>query len=96
MSQPGESVEDAEQEVTQLPVPFAGTEYEVELDDMKLRALQLDLITRMIGSGNKQSKYSLLAHIDNAIEATAIATGRSGEEVRKCWLAGVHAFLSPL
>jgi len=86
----------AAEEVSQLPVPFAGTEYTVEVDDMKLRALQLDLITTMIESGNKQSKFSLLAHIDNGIEATAIATGRSGEEVRKCWLAGVHAFLAPL
>ena len=43
-----------------------------------------------------QAAFDLLARIDKALAATALAGGRDGEAINRAYLAGVDAFLQEL
>ncbi len=45
---------------------------------------------------NNQAVFDLLARLDKALAATALAGGRDGEAIRRAWRAGVDAFLQEL
>ncbi len=65
-----------------------------ETDEKKLRVKVALIIDQAVADRDRQAGTELLARVDRAIYAAALANGTTGQEMNDAYVAGLKCFIS--